>query len=151
MSNFDRNFRSTGRAITGILLAQGCAFLLVVIGIVALCVVGIIGWSNGGWVVSDGHREGYIQKFSHKGVVWHTWEGELSMKGWKAAGSNGASSSVFEFSVLDPDVVKEIDGLHEADEVRLYYKEYLMSPPWRGATGHFITRVEKVAQPPEGK
>ena len=31
------------------------------------------------WSYSDGERVGYVQKFSRKGYVCKTWEGELAM------------------------------------------------------------------------
>jgi hypothetical protein len=63
---------------------------------------------------SDGERVGTIQKFSRKGLIAKTWEGEMLLGGLKrktvsGTDSNGGSTSstsmvanVFEFTVEDP-------------------------------------------------
>lgn len=61
---------------------------------------------------SEGVRVGTLQKFSNKGLVNKSWEGELVMEGEKfKAGSNGGTrgGNVWAFSVLDPAVAKVID------------------------------------------
>lgn len=61
---------------------------------------------------SDGVRVGTIQKFSSKGMVTKSWEGELVMEGVKLkAGAEGGTrgGNVWAFSVIDPAVAKVID------------------------------------------
>lgn len=60
---------------------------------------------------SEGVRVGTLQKFSNKGVINKSWEGELVMEGEKIKGSGGSvrGGNVWAFSVLDPDVAKVID------------------------------------------
>lgn len=60
---------------------------------------------------SEGVRVGTLQKFSNKGLVNKSWEGELVMEGEKIKGnSNGVrGGNVWAFSVLDPNVAKVID------------------------------------------
>jgi hypothetical protein len=61
---------------------------------------------------SEGVRVGTLQKFSNKGLVNKSWEGELVMEGVKIK-SDGASGSrggnTWAFSVLDPAVARVID------------------------------------------
>jgi hypothetical protein len=49
-------------------------FVAVLIGLGALWTLITLTFSY-----SDGDRVGYVQKFSHKGWVCRTWEGELAM------------------------------------------------------------------------
>src|SRR5262245_14764303 len=48
--------------------------LLLPVAVVALWVFAAYSWSY-----SEGERAGYVQKFSRKGWVCKTWEGELAM------------------------------------------------------------------------
>ena len=61
---------------------------------------------------SEGVRVGTLQKFSSKGMVSKSWEGELVMEGEKIKGNaNGIKGgNVWAFSVLDPAVAKVIDN-----------------------------------------
>jgi hypothetical protein len=60
---------------------------------------------------SEGVRVGTVQKFSSKGLVNKSWEGELVMEGEKIKGNaNGIKGgNVWAFSVLEPAVAKVID------------------------------------------
>ena len=51
---------------------------------------------------SDGYRSGELIKFSHKGVIVKTWEGEVSQ------GISG--TQIFSFTVMDnqPEVIKRL-------------------------------------------
>ena len=53
---------------------------------------------------SDGERAGYVQKFSRKGWVCKTWEGELAM-----VNLPGTLPQIFNFSVRDPTVAGQIN------------------------------------------
>ena len=89
---------------------------------------------------SDGVRSGQLTKFSHKGVVFKTWEGEISQ------GLSG--SQVFSFSVLDKNE-KVIEDLKEFEGqyVKVSYKERYRTFPWWGDTKYFVTGVEKDKSP----
>jgi hypothetical protein len=55
------------------------------------------------WSYSDGERAGIVQKFSRKGWVFKTWEGELAM-----TTVPGVAPRIWEFTVRDEDVVEKI-------------------------------------------
>lgn len=89
---------------------------------------------------SEGVRSGQLIKFSHKGIIFKTWEGELSQ------GISGAQ--IFSFSVLDIDTkaiadLKELEGQY----VKLNYIERYKTFPWWGDTKYFITEVKKDKSP----
>ncbi|MCH4822901.1 6-phosphogluconate dehydrogenase [Gramella lutea] len=89
---------------------------------------------------SQGTRSGELIKFSHKGVIVKTWEGEISQ------GISGAQ--IFQFSVLDKDdeVVKNLQE-YEGDYVKLTYIERYTTFFFWGDTKYFIKEVELSQSP----
>lgn len=89
---------------------------------------------------SEGTRSGELIKFSRKGVISKTWEGEISQ------GISGAQ--IFQFSVLDrnDDVIKKLQE-YEGNYVRLTYVERFDTFFFWGDTKYFITEVEKAESP----
>ena len=81
-------------------------------------------------VYSDGYREGVLNKFSTKGTIFKTNEGELLMPGVVPT-MNQLSNNYFYFSSTD---VKVTEGLNAAigKKVKVHYKQYNSSLPWRG-------------------
>lgn len=89
---------------------------------------------------SEGDRSGELIKFSSKGILFKTYEGELSQ------GISGAK--IFTFSVLDKDA-KTIEQLKElqGQYVKVTYVERYKTFPWWGDTKYFVTHVEKEKSP----
>jgi hypothetical protein len=120
-------------------ILAGCGCLLII-----LLFIGVgIGWFFNGFHYSDGYRDGTVQKFSEKGIVWTTGEGELIQLGFRAR-NRKIESNTFEFSVLDSAVAKGIEEVRAGEEVRLHYEQYLCSPPWKGSTQYRVWKVEKL-------
>ena len=86
------------------------------------------------FTLSDGVRSGVLSKFSSKGVIFKTWEGELN-EGFGA-------SRFFPFSVQS-DELKVIEDLkkYQGQYVKLEYKERMKTLPWWGETNFFIIKV----------
>ena len=57
------------------------------------------------WSYSSGERAGWVQKFSRKGWICKTWEGELAL-----VTMPGAVQEKFLFTVWDDDVVTKINA-----------------------------------------
>jgi len=70
------------------------------------------------WSFAKGERIGYVQKFSQKGWLCKTWEGELQM-----LPVPGAVPEKFLFSVRDPAVVGKINS-SLGKKVSLYYEQH---------------------------
>ncbi len=89
---------------------------------------------------SEGTRSGELIKFSHKGVIAKTWEGEISQ------GISGAQ--IFQFSVLDKDdeVIESLQK-NEGNYVKLNYVERYATFFFWGDTKYFITSVEEAQSP----
>ena len=89
---------------------------------------------------SEGTRAGELIKFSHRGVVIKTWEGEISQ------GISGAQ--IFSFSVLDQDkdVIEKLQE-YQGSYVKVAYVERFASFVIWGETKYFITEVEQEKSP----
>jgi hypothetical protein len=106
-------------------------FLGAVVGGCALWVLATLSFTY-----SDGDRIGYIQKFSHRGWVCRTWEGELAM-----TPVPGAVPQIFTFTVRDDSIVKRLKDA-EGKRVALHYKEKRGVPSsCFGETSYFISDV----------
>lgn len=110
--------------------------------IAGIIVAAVIGYFTFLYSVSysNGTRAGELIKISHKGVLFKTWEGEISQ------GISGAQ--IFSFSVLDSDAeviaaLQELQGQY----VTVSYVERYRTFPWWGDSHYFITQVKKGQSP----
>ena len=89
---------------------------------------------------SEGNRSGELIKFSKKGYVFKTWEGEISQ------GISGAQ--IFKFSILDSDekVIEDLKTL-QGQYVKVTYLERYRTFPWWGDTNYYIKEVTKESSP----
>jgi hypothetical protein len=89
---------------------------------------------------SDGERAGYVQKFSRKGWVCKTWEGELAM-----ASIPGSMPELFLFTVRDEAVAAQLNQTM-GQRVSLRYQEHRGLPTsCFGETAYFVTGVRPVS------
>ncbi len=88
------------------------------------------------WSYSTGERAGYVQKFSKKGWVIKTWEGELAM-----VTIPGTLVEKFEFTVRQDSVAEKINATL-GKKVSLRYEQHVGIPTTVfGETGYFIVDV----------
>ena len=86
---------------------------------------------------SDGNRAGYIQKFSSKGWVCKTHEGELAM-----TTVPGIAPVLWEFTVWDDKVAAQLSQVM-GKRVVLHYKEFRYLPTTCfGDTTYFVDHFE---------
>lgn len=90
---------------------------------------------------SDGTRVGTITKFSKKGLVFKSWEGEMNLGGMSRSG-DGAVPTTFRFSVPDLVVAMEVqDALNAGKPVRVTYSQWVIAP-WTQDSDYVITSVK---------
>jgi hypothetical protein len=88
------------------------------------------------WSYSEGERAGYIQKFSKKGWVCKTWEGELLLTSMP-----GAIPEKFEFSVRDDAIATQLSA-SAGKRVVLSYTQHMGLPgSCFGDTEYFVEKV----------
>ncbi|MEZ4829149.1 MAG: hypothetical protein R3C61_23120 [Bacteroidia bacterium] len=121
------------------------------IGLIILGIALLGGLTYSGFAVfgnySSGTRVGKIVKFSKKGYVFKTYEGQLNAGGFDTNEGGDISPNVWEFSVYrgDDEIREAIDdAMDKGKEVKLYYKEKFYQFDWRGDTKYFIYMVESV-------
>jgi hypothetical protein len=94
------------------------------------------------WSYSDGERAGVLQKFSKRGWICKTYEGEVAQY---VVG--GVAPQIWNFSVRDAAVAEQ---LHKAvgQQVRMHYREHRGLPTnCFGETDYFVDRFEIVPAP----
>ena len=110
----------------------------VLIGILIAIVLGLTAftWFTLHWSYSDGERAGFLQKFSRKGWICKTWEGELAM-----VNLPGSMPEIFLFTVRDDAVAARLNE-SLGRRVVLSYEEHRGIPTrCFGETGYFVTGV----------
>ena len=124
----DSERRGGGRRRAGLVLAL---VALVPVVLFSMYMTLVLHWSY-----SDGERAGYLQKFSRKGWVCKTYEGELAMTTMP-----GVAPTIWSFSVREESVAKEVrDAIGK--RVVLHYTEH-RGVPTRcfGETNYFVDAV----------
>ncbi len=100
-------------------------------------------WLTLAWPYSDGMRAGVLQKFSRKGWICKTHEGELAQ--FIVA---GVSPQIWEFSVRDATVSADLEKA-VGRAVRLHYTEHRGVPgSCFGDTPYFVDEVTVTDSPP---
>lgn len=110
----------------------------IVAAIIILPIVLVVAWT---WLAlsfsyANGERAGYLQKFSEKGWIFKTWEGELAM-----ANLPGTMPEIFYFTVRDPQIANQVR--HAIGErISISYSQHRGIPTKAfGDTEYFITAV----------
>ncbi len=94
-------------------------------------------WASLSWVYSSGERAGYVQKFSLKGYVCKTWEGEIVL-----VSMPGTQAEKFVFTVKDKVIAKKVnDSLGK--RVKIMYEEHKGIPSsCFGETAYFVQDLQ---------
>jgi len=124
--------------------------IFISIAILLLSVTGYIYWFYYN-PYSDGYREGILQKFSRKGNVLKTYEGEMVMLGFGARNTSIVNANYFYFSVDDNSAADSLQ-MCLGKIVKVHYVQFRRSLPWRGENyglnnadkGQYI--VDKIAE-----
>jgi hypothetical protein len=126
---FNRTNREPRRKVSmGKVIGAGVLFLLLVVAGIAL-----YGFASLHISYSDGERSGLLQKFSHKGWVCKTWEGELAMSYLP-----GMAPVIWNFSVRDEPTVAKANEL-TGKKVVVHYEEHRGIPTdCFGETQYFV-------------
>jgi len=96
---------------------RAATIVLIILGII---VIGAAFWTwfSLSWSYSEGERAGVLQKFSNKGWVCKTWEGELAQY---VVG--GVSPQIWHFSTRDEELAKQLMKA-TGERVQIHYTEH---------------------------
>jgi hypothetical protein len=109
--------------------------------LLSLIFIGLAGlatytWIMFNWSYGSGERAGYTQKFSNRGYVCKTWEGELAM-----VSMPGTMSEKFLFTVRDDAIAQKINA-NLGKKVALKYNQHIGLPTsCFGDTEYFVSDV----------
>ena len=101
----------------------GILFLLIVVGF------GIYFYWKYFYTYSSGNRYGLLQKFSHKGNVFKTYEGEMILSSVRGNYNVPLASEKFFFSVAKEDVAGQLMNL-QGKYTTVHYREKHGTLPW---------------------
>jgi hypothetical protein len=95
-------------------------------------------WLVLNWSYSSGERAGLLQKFSRKGWVCKTWEGELMLTAMP-----GAIPEKFEFTVRDDKLAAELSASAGKKIVLSYSQHKGLPSSCFGDTEYFAQQVQQ--------
>jgi len=119
-------------------------FLYWSLAVLIILLAGFIYWKYS-FTYSEGNRSGLLQKFSYKGTIFKTFEGELILSSIKSNQNVSLASEKFLFSVPGKALAEKLLKL-EGTMVVLHYKEKNGVLPWRGETTHLVDSVSITPQ-----
>jgi len=90
---------------------------------------------------STGNRYGLLQKFSHKGNLFKTYEGEMILSSIKSNANVALASEKFFFSVTDDSVANELMNA-QGKFITVHYQEKNGTLSWRGDTPYIVDSVK---------
>jgi hypothetical protein len=107
--------------------------------LLAIVLTGLYFYFN--FTYSEGNRAGMLTKFSTKGYIFKTYEGELNVGSVQTTGGTSVANNAWAFSVKDEELAQRL-SLMEGKMVRLHYREKIKNLPWQGETKYFVDKVE---------
>ena len=115
-------------------------FLGILTIVIVLALAGFIYWKYY-FVYSEGNRSGILQKFSYKGTIFKTYEGELILSSIRSTGNITLASEKFFFSVKNKEVAKKMENM-QGHFVTLHYKMKNGTLPWQGDSPYIVDSVK---------
>jgi hypothetical protein len=93
------------------------------------------------YTYSEGYRAGLLQKFSHKGMIFKTYEGEMVLSSVSSSRDVALASEKFLFSLTNKSLVRQLDTL-QGDMVIVHYKQKNATAFWRGDSPYLVDSVK---------
>ena len=112
--------------------------------VIVLILAGLFYWKYY-FTYSQGNRTGLLQKFSYKGNIFKTYEGELILSSVRSQGNVAIASEKFFFSVTNETVAKKLENL-QGQFVTIHYKMKNGTLPWRGENRYLVDSIRLAAE-----
>ena len=109
--------------------------------VIIVVVFGVIFWWKYYYTYSDGYRSGLMQKLSHKGNLFKTYEGELVLSSVASTANVALASEKFYFSVPSDSIAKVLQS-YEGKRAKLHYTQKNGILFWRGESQYLVDGVE---------
>ncbi|MGA1977694.1 MAG: hypothetical protein ABSG89_07535 [Bacteroidales bacterium] len=89
---------------------------------------------------SEGYRAGLLQKFSKKGVIFKTYEGEMILSSVSSNRDVTLASEKFLFTVVNKNLVREFDTL-QGEKITVHYKQKKGAIFFRGDSPYLVDSI----------
>lgn len=109
--------------------------------IIIVVIIGAVFYFKYFYTYSDGYRAGLLQKFSHKGNIFKTFEGELILSSVSSTESVVIASEKFIFSVTNKGVARQLDTI-QGEKVIVHYVQKKRPAFWRGDSEYLVDSVK---------
>lgn len=116
--------------------------IVTIVIVVLLFALAFFAWWRYYFTYSDGFRYGLLQKFSHRGSIFKTYEGEMILSSVKSNTNVPLASEKFYFSVTDKAVAQKLDLL-QGHDVTVHYKQKNGAAFWRGDSEYIVDSVKQ--------
>ncbi|HLP72900.1 MAG TPA: hypothetical protein VK155_08365 [Bacteroidales bacterium] len=93
------------------------------------------------YTYSEGYRAGLLQKFSNKGAIFKTYEGEIILSSISSTRDVALASEKFYFSLINRNLVRTFDTL-QGRNVIVHYKQKNSPAFWRGDSEYLVDSVK---------
>lgn len=116
-------------------------FLILFIVILVLLLGPYVYWKYY-FTYSEGNRAGLLQKFSYRGNLFKTYEGELVLSSVESNKNVALASEKFFFSVADKNFATKFSNL-EGQMIVVHYQQKNGILLWRGETEYIVDSVRE--------
>ncbi len=120
-------------------MTRSSRLILTFIGLIVAAILVLWVWAmvTLNFSYSEGERAGFLQKFSTRGWICKTWEGEILLTSMP-----GAIPEKFEFSVRDDAIAKQLSAAM-GKRVNLTYSQHKGVPTsCFGETEYYVEKVQ---------
>lgn len=93
------------------------------------------------YTYSEGYRAGLLQKFSHKGSIFKTYEGEMILSSVSSNQNVAIASEKFLFTMTNKSLIRQFDTL-QGQPVIVHYKQKNAPLFWRGDSPYLVDSVK---------
>lgn len=95
------------------------------------------------YTYSEGYRAGLLQKFSHKGNIFKTYEGEMILSSVTSNTNIAIASEKFLFSVTNKVLAQQLDTI-QGQMVIVHYKQKNGVLSWHGDSKYLVDTVKPI-------
>lgn len=134
LSSFTKSPAWTGMVRKTKSLFRWLLFLIVIIA-------GIFVYWKYFYTYSEGYRAGLLQKFSHKGTLIKTYEGEMILSSVATTRDVAIASEKFLFTVTNKSLIRQFDTM-QGETVIVHYRQKNGSVFWRGDSQYLVDSIK---------
>ncbi|HUX53894.1 MAG TPA: hypothetical protein VMV56_05750 [Williamwhitmania sp.] len=109
---------------------------------ITIVLIGIFIYWKFFYTYSDGYRAGLLQKFSHKGNIVKTYEGEMILSSITSNANVAIASEKFLFSVTDKKLAMQLDTI-QGQMVIVHYQQKNGVLFWHGNSEYLVDSVKR--------